>query len=371
YANILQNCLLCLACEQVCSSSVSMHTVVLRARQELVSQKGLSWKRRQMHSLLQGRSRKLKALFQAGALVQRLLLKRVPEESGLRLRFPLPGLDQDQLLPRLALRPFRDRYPQRFGSREQELKVVFFTGCASNYLLPEIGESLLKVLNALGVGVDIPKSQSCCGAPVLAAGDRKGCISLAEENLQTLGKLDPEARVVVCCASGGFMLKQIYPELLRDRPALLEQARDLAARTLDISQYLVQVIGLQKLKAKIASPCSISTTFHDPCHLVRGQGVQSEPRRLLEICCPGHFQEMQDADSCCGLGGTYAVTHKDMSQRIRQQKLDNIYKAQAGQVVTGCPACMLQLRAGLQQKLPRVQVRHTIQVLSRAMGLEE
>jgi glycolate oxidase iron-sulfur subunit len=165
------------------------------------------------------------------------------------------------------------------------------------------------------------------------------------------------------------MFKTLYPELFAGDPELSEAAADLASRTFDISEYLVHEIGLERVAGKIVSPCGLRTTYHDPCHLKRAQGVSGEPRRLLELACPGSFAEMEEPDRCCGLGGTYGVTHREMSKKIRGRKVQSILDAQAGQVATGCPACMIQLQDGLHQEAPKIQVRHTIEVLAQAMGV--
>ncbi|MFW6314644.1 MAG: (Fe-S)-binding protein [Desulfohalobiaceae bacterium] len=371
YDQILNNCLLCLACVESCSSSVRVDRLIVQARQALVETRGLPRSRRSAHALLKSGQRRLNYLLQGGSLLQSLLLRRVPQSSGLRRRFPLPGVQADQILPRLTLRPFRQRHPEHVQAPEAVQKAIFFTGCSTNYIFPEIGEAVLKVLGSLGVSLVIPAAQGCCGAPVEAAGDSETFISLARSNLQALLQQDPELKVLVCCSSGGYMLKKVYPELLAADAQLAGPARDLASRTFDISEYLVQVIGLDRIAAKITSPILDRTTYHDPCHLKRGQGISQEPRQLLELCCGEKFLEMRDADRCCGLGGTYGLTHREMSKRIRHRKLEVIQEVQAELVATGCPACMLQLREGLHHFAPGIQVKHTIQVLARAMGLEQ
>jgi len=167
------------------------------------------------------------------------------------------------------------------------------------------------------------------------------------------------------------MFKTLYPELFAQDPELSQAAADLASRTCDISEYLVHEIGLEAIAGQIVSPCGLRTTYHDPCHLKRAQGVSREPRRLLELACPDSFAEMKQPDRCCGLGGTYGVTHREMSKKIRNRKVQNILDVQAGQVATGCPACMIQLQDGLHQEAPKIRARHTIEVLAQAMGVTD
>ncbi len=369
YAHVLNNCLLCLACVENCSSSVRVDKIVIQAREALMQKKGLSWPRRKVHAVLSAGSRQLDTFFKRGSLLQRLLFRRIPESSGLRRRFALPGVEAEQVLPRLARTPFRRQHPEMLKASDQAGQVVFFTGCASNYIFPSIAEALVKVLNALNISVIIPKHQNCCGAPVQAAGDKQTFLTLAERNLEVLSSMHQYSQVVVCCSSGGYMFKKVYPEAFVQDTDLSQAAVDLASRTYDISEYLLQVIGLEKIAQKITSPCRLRTTYHDPCHLKRAQGLAQEPRQLLRLCCQEFLLEMQDPDRCCGLGGTYGLTHRDMSKRIRAHKVQNILGVQAEQVVTGCPACMIQLMDGLHNQDPGIRVRHTIQILAQAMGL--
>jgi glycolate oxidase iron-sulfur subunit len=367
YDHILNNCLLCMACVENCSSSVRVDRLVTGAREALVHKRGLSWPRKRMHSLLKGGRWAMDTLFRGGSLAQSLLFRRIPESSGLRRRFALPWVEAEQVLPSLARKPFRRQHPDVVTARKPAREVIFFTGCSTNYIYPGIGEAVLKVLNNLNVSVSIPGEQSCCGAPVEAAGDRQTCLDLARGNLKALTGQDRDLKVVVCCSSGGYMFKTLYPELFAEDPELSGAAADLASRTCDISEYLVHEIGLEAVAGKIVSPCGLRTTYHDPCHLKRAQGVSREPRRLLELACPDSFAEMEEPDRCCGLGGTYGVTHREMSKKIRGRKVQSILDVQAGQVATGCPACMIQLQEGLHQAAPKIQVRHTIEVLAQAM----
>lgn len=371
YDHILNNCLLCMACVENCSSSVRVDKIVTGAREALVQKRGLSWPRRRVHSLLKGGRRTLETLFRGGSLAQSLLFRKVPESSGLRRRFALPGVEAGQILPRLSGKPFRSRYPEGVTGRGLTRQVVFFTGCSTHFILPRIGEALLKVLHELGVGVTMPRDQNCCGAPVEAAGDRECFLSLARGNLEALGGSNSGLKVIVCCSSGGYMFKTVYPELFSEDPELSQIAAGLAARTYDISEYLVQEVGLDRIAERITAPCGQRTTYHDPCHLKRGQGVSREPRHLLELCCQGGFVEMAEPDRCCGLGGTYGVTHREMSKKIREHKVKHILEQQAEQVATGCPACMIQLQDGLHQTGQGIRVKHTIEVVAQAMGLGE
>jgi glycolate oxidase iron-sulfur subunit len=163
------------------------------------------------------------------------------------------------------------------------------------------------------------------------------------------------------------MFKRMYPELFSSGEKS-RMAVDLAARTYDISEYLVHEVGTDVLGAKITNPVRTATTYHDPCHLKRGQGVHAEPRRLLQLACPEHYVPLAEADRCCGLGGTYGLNHREMSKSILGHKTQAVENSGAEQIATGCPACMIQLQDGINRAGLKVGVRHTVEVLAEAMG---
>ena len=367
FDTVVHNCLLCLSCVEVCSSNVRVDKIVTAARSSLVQERGLPWpKRLASRTLRAGRSLR-NALFQGGSLAQTLLFHRLPESSGLRRRFPVPGVDKGQTVPRLAWVPFRNRHAGLVQAERATGQVVLFTGCAANYIYPTIAEATLWVLKKMGQSVHIPARQMCCSAPAESHGDQETVHELARQNLLALAEDNQQDPVIVICSSGGYMFKRIYPDLFCSEKER-DLAQHLAARTLDISEFLVKRIGLEALGRQIDNPCQEMTTYHDPCHLKRGQGVWEEPRQLLRLACPEHFVPLDQADRCCGQGGTYGLTHREMSQSILGHKLQSIQISGASQVATGCPACMIQIQDGVSRWGQSVQVRHTIEILATAMG---
>jgi glycolate oxidase iron-sulfur subunit len=299
-----------------------------------------------------------------------MLFHRLPKTSGLRRRFPVPKVDKDQVVPRLAARSFRSRHDAYYPAGDDTQTVILFTGCSANYVFPKIAEATLWILGRLGRSVQIPADQMCCGAPAECHGDQDTVFELARKNLNALAEKYPQAPNIVVCSSGGYMFKRMYPGLFPPGEES-RMAADLAERTYDISEYLVHKVGIDVLGAQITNPVQISTTYHDPCHLNRGQGVYAEPRKLLEMACPDSFVPLRDAGRCCGLGGTYGLNHRDMSKAILKHKVRAIEESGAEQIATGCPACMIQIQDGVSRAGLRVGVKHTVEVMAEAMGWED
>ena len=149
-------------------------------------------------------------------------------------------------------------------------------------------------------------------------------------------------------------------------PAVQERVAALAAKTLDISQFLVDRLGVAP--AAIGPEAGrIPLTYHDPCHLKKSLGVAAQPRALLAANPAYSLKEMPESDWCCGCGGSFTLQHYEASAAIGRRKRDNIAASQCRVVATGCPACMLQITDMLSQAGLRVQVKHTVEIYAESL----
>lgn len=363
----LNQCLLCLSCVAQCASEVPVDRIITAARAEMVLERGLPPLKRLIFGLLASARGMMNLALRSGSLLQPFLFRQIPQSSGLRRRFPLPLIDKGRNVPKLARHPFRARTPETFPAADPVDTVLFFTGCLTNYIYIQTAEAVIKVLNQLGVTVIVPRDQTCCGAPVEASGDVVTAQKLARRNLDalSLGQWG-DKKVVVPCASGGYMLKHIYGLLLAQDPIYRRKAEILAGRTFDISEYLVHHIGIETIASHVKTPLKGAVTYHDPCHLNRGQGVRDEPRALLRLAC-SEVVEMAEPGRCCGSGGLYGITHREISNRILARKITNALNTPARIVATGCPGCIIQITDGLNQRGAPLIVRHTMELLARSM----
>jgi Fe-S oxidoreductase len=242
--------------------------------------------------------------------------------------------------------------------------VAFFAGCLNDFVYPELGQDLVKVLNHLDVTVSFPQEQNCCGVPALYSGDRETATALAEQNVAALLADGPDF-VVTSCPTCTMALQRDFVDLLRDHPRWAEKAERLAAITIDISRFIVEQLDGGQALAGLTLPEKV--TYHDSCHLKRGAGVWREPRQLL--AGTGHeLVEMAHADRCCGFGGSYSFTsHPDIARRILNDKVADIDRSGATCVAMDCPGCLMQIHGGLDKQGKPVRAAHTIQLLAEAL----
>jgi glycolate oxidase iron-sulfur subunit len=256
---------------------------------------------------------------------------------------------------------------QRAKGREQEAghhrskkalgRVAFFPGCVVAFFQQDIGRAAITVLNGIGYDVIAPKGLQCCGRPLLSLGDRKGAEELALQNSAVLAGLQVDA-VVTACASCGLTFKREYPRLL---PPGVK-----TPHILDIHEILSRGLSEKSL-------CAVqkTVTFHDPCHLGRGQGLSGTARDVLRSVPGLALVEMKNADRCCGFGGVMRITQGKLSNAIAGDKAAMITATGASAVVTGCPGCRMQITEALRRAGSGIDVVHTVQIIEQAMASAE
>jgi glycolate oxidase iron-sulfur subunit len=235
----------------------------------------------------------------------------------------------------------------------------------TNFIYTEIGEAALALFRHLGCTVIIPKDQQCCGVPGMSGGDINTARELAEKNLEEIEKYESDY-VMTACATCGGTLHRLYPLVVGKRnPELKTRLETLAAKTVDASQ-LLHKLGLKP--AETGAGENVRVTYHDPCHL-RTRGLSKQPRELLRGTPGVELVEMEGADRCCGMGGTFNVYHYGSSMTINEGKSQAIIATAAETVATGCPGCILQISDGLKQHGSSVKVLHTLELLARQLAV--
>jgi glycolate oxidase iron-sulfur subunit len=164
---------------------------------------------------------------------------------------------------------------------------------------------------------------------------------------------------VVSCSSCGLALKREYSKLLG------VDASEISGKVMDVSEFIFKKVGLERLKKMLeAAPtrgrlAGLVVTYHDPCHLRRGQGVKDEPREIIKSIPGIVFKEMRDSDKCCGGAGLYSFTHYEMSRAIAAHKVEAVVETGANFVLTGCASCIMQLQDALKNN-EAIKVMHII-----------
>ena len=374
----MTECVQCMACYESCPNDVNVPDIILAARTEIVKENGLPFiKSLTLRNFLDS-ERLMPAVMKFASNLQGLFFKGVPEESGLHRRFPLPLVDERQLIPPLAEKFFLEVRGERSDVRSQKNnsqftvhssrpRVGFFAGCLINYMLPNIGEASLKLIEKAGASVIVPLDQHCCGMPALGMGDVETAKSLALKNLEAFEQYELDY-ITTACATCGDGLRRRFKELLGDEYP--ERVNAFCSKVRDITELLVRELrvgsgewrkGYTSLGSKLSALGSV-ITYHDPCHLNRGQGIKDAPRELIEIS-GARFKEMGHPCRCCGLGGSFNITDYDFSMEIARSKAEDIKNTGADIVATACPGCMIQIKDGLHQIGVKAKVLHVVELL--------
>lgn len=338
-------CLLCRACVENCPSKVPTDEAMIELRQFLLDKTGAAnLKYRAVGAFL--KSKGLVKLT-AGTLS---LLRRL----GLKGLFP-HGMAPEEYTRAHFLAAFAG--PAALGPRTSSsdlavtatTKVAYFHGCGMRMFFPAAAADSLAILKT--TSRVIRRDNVCCGLPHLAHGLRAEFLELAKKNSLLYENDD---LVVTDCASCGSTLKNISSFFACD-PEWKERAGAFSRKVMDLTEYLV-LVGYRPRRKLNAT-----FTYHDPCHLLRGQGIGKEPRDLLRAT--GDYIEMEEADVCCGGAGSFHVDYPEISANILEKKQRNIEKTGAALVVTGCPGCLIQLAKAARASGGKFQALHISQVI--------
>ena len=243
-----------------------------------------------------------------------------------------------------------------------------FVTCIIDQFYPEVGESTVRVLRRLGVDVDFPSAQTCCGQPAFNSGYWSEAKPLARRFLKTFRG---DRYIVIPSGSCASMVRVFYLELLHDEPELLEQARALGPRVYELSEFIVDVLGISDLGPYLEQPETSlpgSVTYHEACHLMRELGVITQPRTLINALPGVELVEMEQAEVCCGFGGTFAVKYADISGAMLQDKIDNIRNTGADALVACDSSCLMHIAGGIDKQGVKVRPMHLAQLLDEALG---
>lgn len=233
-----------------------------------------------------------------------------------------------------------------------------FVTCLVDSFYPQVGEAVVAVLRRVGVEVNFPRRQTCCGQPAFNAGLRAEARPMAEQMLRVLEAAPGE--IVVPSGSCAHMLRHSYLELFADDPRWLPRAQALAERTYEFTEYLVDVLGITDVGAHWDGPLA----YHPSCHLLRGLGVDRQPRALLSKVQGAEVRPLPEAEDCCGFGGIFSLEHPELSSEMLKRKISNLEKAQAPTLVVCDSGCLMHIQGGLKRQKKMQRVVHIAEVLN-------
>ena len=235
--------------------------------------------------------------------------------------------------------------------------VSLFVPCFIDQLLPEIAVDTVTVLRRIGYEVDFPEDQTCCGQPAFNTGYWNEARPCAEHFIRVFRNAE-----VIVCPSGSCttMVRKFYPELLANS-ALLEEAKAIAARTFEFSEFLVKVAE----RTDVGAYFPHTVTYHASCHGLRELGLRDEPRQLLAKVDSLKLIEMARFDECCGFGGTFAAKFADISAAMGNSKAENIAATGAEFVTAIDPSCLLHVQGILGKRQATTRAIHLAGILAQ------
>lgn len=228
--------------------------------------------------------------------------------------------------------------------------------CLGDVFFPDVGVATVRLLRRLGVAVDFPAEQTCCGQPFFNSGYHDQARLLARNVLRTF---DTGRPVVTPSGSCAAMVKLEFPELFHDDPALERQARDLAGRTHELSDFLVNVLKLEDVGARYPGRAA----YHMACHL-RGLGLTSEPERLLRQVRDLTLVPLERFDECCGFGGSFSVRFPGISGAMVHDKAAFIEQTGADTLVATDAGCLMNIAGCLRRRGRDISVKHLAEILA-------
>jgi glycolate oxidase iron-sulfur subunit len=328
-------CLGCRTCEGVCPSGVPYGRIIEAGRADVEDLRRPSFKR----------------------VASRTALRQVVAHPGrVRAAGAVTRLAQKLRLTSIArsgrqLPPLRAQFRRPAGNiapaiGERKHRVAFLVGCVMPVLYPQSHDAAVRLLQLAGCEVWFPENERCCGALFAHNGDLESAERLREANMLTYAASNFDA-LVVDSAGCGAHLKDFYP--------------DLKGRVKDLTEWLAE-IGMPEPKRDV----QIRVTYQDACHLAHAQRIRKQPRELIRALPGVQWVEMRHPDICCGAAGLYSTLEPDMSNRILQEKLDDLLNTKADIVAVANPGCQMQLQAGLRSRGSAMKVEHVSEVLARA-----
>jgi L-lactate dehydrogenase complex protein LldE len=262
--------------------------------------------------------------------------------------------------PRRTAILFRSSVPGRKEISAVTNKVVhvgLLATCLVDLMRPSVGFAAAKLLRAAGCLVSVPATQTCCGQPAHNGGDRKSARALARNVIEAFEGFD---YVVVPSGSCAAMVCRHYPGLFDDDAAMAARAEAMAARTFELTAFLVDVLD--------AGPCAKTyggtVAYHDSCSALRELGIRRQPRLLLGALDGPALREAEDAEACCGFGGTFCVKYDEISDAMVTKKIHALAASGADTVASTDLGCLLQIAGKLGRAGATMRVRHIAELLA-------
>ena len=236
-------------------------------------------------------------------------------------------------------------------------RVGLFVTCLVDLFRPSVGFAAAKLLADAGCDVVVPAGQTCCGQPAWNSGDRRGAKRVARTAIRAFADVD---QVVAPSGSCAGMLRHHYPALFEGDARWLPRAEALAAKTHELTSFLVDELGIRAVDAKYDGLC----TYHDSCSSLREMKVKEAPRTLLGSVQGAGLAELSTPEVCCGFGGAFCVKYPDISNHMVSDKVRDVTATGADTLLAGDMGCLLNIAGKLSRENRAVRCYHVAEVLA-------
>ena len=238
------------------------------------------------------------------------------------------------------------------------MKVSLFVTCLVDQLWSSVGTSSVAVLRRVGCDVEFDDRQTCCGQPAFNTGYRDEARQVAKRFIEIFE--ESKADAIVSPSGSCTAMVHHFPELFVDERDWRERARSVGSRAYELSSFLIRVLEVED----VGATWNGKLTWHDACHGLRDLNIKSEPRRLIRNVRGAEFVELENAESCCGFGGTFSVKYPEISVAILDQKIEAIERAGVDAVVSGDASCLMQIGGRLSRRGSQIRVMHLAELLA-------
>jgi glycolate oxidase iron-sulfur subunit len=367
FADEMNFCLDCQACETACPAGVKYGTMVETARvavdkTKYVSKFGVAVKRFVLRRVVASRNG-LKFISRLLWLYQKTGLQKLVRLTGVLRIFSKNLAEIETLSPAIADK-FSDTQIKEIELPigEVKYKTAFHFGCLMNTMFADINMDTIDVLKECGCKIITPQDQVCCGSLMGHNGDMDFALKLARKNIDAFDKHDYDYLISNSAGCGAFM--KDYAHLLKDDQAYAEKAKQFSSKVKDVMEFFAEQKPKLNFKHELEPEL---TTYHDACHLIHAQKISTQPREVIKSLPGVNYTELEEASWCCGSAGIYNVVRYDDAVKQLERKMQNIKNTKAKIVLTGNPGCMGQIKHGTLKFNVDVKVLHPITLIKRML----
>lgn len=370
FADEMNFCLDCQACETACPAGVKYGQMVETAR-VVVDKAGygskftLVVKRFALRKIVASRNG-LKFVSRLLWLYQKIGLQKFIHATGILKIFSKNLAEIETLSPAIADKFSDTRIKEiELPKGEVKYKTAFHFGCLMNTMFADINIDTIDVLKECGCKIITPKDQVCCGSLMGHNGDMEFALKLARKNIDAFEKHDYDFLISNSAGCGAFM--KDYAHLLKDDPDYAVKAKRFSSKVKDVMEFFAEQKPLPKLEHELdLEPNNI--TYHDACHLIHAQKISEQPREVIKSIPGLNYTELEEASWCCGSAGIYNVVRYDDAVKMLERKMHNIKNTKANIVLTGNPGCMGQIKHGTKKFNVDIEVLHPITLIKRLLN---